>query len=271
MASLTAAKVKSATKPGRYGDGAGLYLNIAVGGSKNWVQRIVVDGRRRDIGLGGYPAVGLSEARTLAAANRSAVAAGRDPLAEKRKPNVPTFAEAARQVHQAYLPRWRNEKHAVSWLQTLERHAFPKLGNITVDRMTKADILGVLTPIWGTRQETARRVRQRIRAVMRWAMAQGFIEINPAGEAIDGALPAMPKLKAHLRALPYREVQDALRIVDSSQASKSAKLCLRFAVLTAARSGEARGAMWSEVDLDQSLWTVPAERMKGKGKWNSAN
>ena len=266
MASLTAAKVKSATKPGRYGDGAGLYLNIAVGGSKNWVQRIVVDGRRRDIGLGGYPAVGLSEARILAAANRSAVAAGRDPLAEKRKPNVPTFAEAARQVHQAYLPRWRNEKHAVSWLQTLERHAFPKLGNITVDRMTKADILGVLTPIWGTRQETARRVRQRIRAVMRWAMAQGFIEINPAGEAIDGALPAMPKLKAHLRALPYREVQDALRIVDSSQASKSAKLCLRFAVLTAARSGEARGAMWSEVDLDQSLWTVPAERMKGRAE-----
>ena len=263
MPLLTAAKVKSVTKPGRYGDGAGLYLNVAKGGSKNWVQRIVIDGRRRDLGLGGYPAVGLAEARNLAGANRSAVAAGRDPLAEKRKLRVPTFAEAAHQVHQAYLPRWRNKKHAISWLQTLERHAFPQLGNIPVDRITKADVLGVLTPIWGTRQETARRVRQRTRAVMRWAMAHGFIEINPAGEAIDGALPRMPKLKSHLRALPYREVQDALRVVEFSQASKSAKLCLAFTVLTAARSGEARGAAWSEIEFDEALWTVPGRRMKG--------
>ena len=263
MAQLTVAKVKAINNPGRHGDGAGLYLNVAPGGSKSWIQRIVIDGRRRDIGLGGYPAVGLAEARSRAAANRTAVAEGRDPVAERRKPRIPSFEEAARLVHQANLPRWRNKKHAQSWVQTLERHAFPTLGSVPVDRITNADVLAVLTPIWGSRQETARRVRQRIRAVMRWAMAHGFIEINPAGEAIDGALPTMPKLKAHLRALPYREVHGALQTVDSSQASKSAKLCLRFAVLTAARSGESRGALWEEIDFGKALWTVPAGRMKG--------
>ena len=263
MSQLTAAKVKAVTEPGRYGDGAGLYLNVAQGGSKSWVQRIVVSGRRRDIGLGGYPTVGLAEARTQAAANRIAVSAGRDPVAEKRRAPKPTFKEAAHQVHQANLPRWRNAKHAAAWIRTLERFAFPAFGNMPVGQIKRADVLAVLTPIWGTRPETARRVRQRIRAVMRWAMAHEFIENNPAGEAIDGALPAMPKIKAHLRALPYREVPAALELVEASHSSISAMLCLRFTVLTAARSGEARGAVWSEIDTNQALWAVTAERMKG--------
>ena len=260
---LTAAKVKAITKPGRHGDGSGLYLYVSQSGSRSWVQRIVVDGRRRDLGLGGYPAISLAQARDLARANRTAVAEGRDPLTEKRRPATPTFRQAARQVHEANLPRWKNRRHAASWLQTLERHAFPVLGDVPVDRVTKSDVLAVLTPIWGSRQETARRVRQRIRAVMRWAMAHGFIEHNVAGEAIDGALPPMPRVKEGLRALPYREVSEALQIVEASRSSTSARLCLRFVVLTAARSGEARGALWSEMDLDQGLWTVPAGRMKG--------
>ena len=268
MPQLTATKVRSITKPGRHGDGAGLYLNVTAAGSKSWVQRIVIDGRRRDIGLGGYPAVGLAEARSLAVGNQTAIAKGLDPVIEKRRSAIPTFREAARQTHQANLPRWRNQRHASSWLQTLERHTFPILGNMPVDRISRADVLEVLTPIWGGRPETAipetaRRVRQRIRTVMRWAMAHGFIESNPAGEAIDGALPPMPKLKAHLRALPYEEVAHALEVVDASQASLAAKFCLRFAVLTAARSGEARGALWDEVDLERALWTVSAGRMKG--------
>ena len=128
-----------------------------------------------------------------------------DPVAEKRRSPVPTFQEAARRVHEANLPRWRNEKHTLSWMNTLERHAFSVLGNLRVDRIGQADVLKVLTPVWNTGPETARRVRQRIRTVMRWAMAHGFIENNPAGEAIDGALPPTPKLKAHLRALPKPE------------------------------------------------------------------
>ena len=268
MPQLTAAKIRSISTPGRHGDGAGLYLNVTAAGSKSWVQRIVIDGRRRDIGLGGYPAVGLAEARSLAVGNQTAIAKGLDPVIEKRRSAIPTFREAARQTHQGNLPRWRNQRHALSWLQTLERHAFPILGNMPVDRISGADVLGVLTPIWGGEPETAvpetaRRVRQRIRTVMRWAMAQGFIESNPAGEAIDGALPPMPKLKAHLRALPYEGVAQALAVVETSQASLAAKFCFRSAVLTAARSGEARGALWDEVDFERALWTVPAGRMKG--------
>ena len=263
MSKLTVAKVKAIANPGRYGDGAGLYLNVAPSGSKSWVQRIVIKGRRRDIGLGGFSAVGLAQARSFAAANRASVAEGQDPMADKRKPLMPTFQEAAHETHKANLKRWRNQKHAISWMQTLERYAFPVLGNLPIDQINKSDVLAVLTPIWGVRQETARRVRQRIGAIMRWAMAKDFIEKNPAGEVIDGALPPMPKLKAHLRALPYKEVREGLRIIEASQASIAAKLCLRFTVLTAARSGEARGALWEEIDIQGALWTIPPHRMKG--------
>ena len=138
----------------------------------------------------------------------------------------------------------------------------PTLGDSPLDRIDRTAVLRVLTPIWTTRPETARRVRQRMRTIFRWAMAHGFMDTNPAGEAIDGALPPMPKVKAHLRTLPYQEVGDALRTVGASQASLAAKLCFRFLVLTAARSGEARGATWDEMDLDGRVWRIPPERMK---------
>ena len=262
---LTHAKVKALKTPGRYGDGGSLYLNVAKSGSKSWVQRIAIDGRRRDVGLGGFPGVSLAKARERASQNRDAIADGRDPVAEKRtpKPAMPTFREAARACHEMNRPRWRNEKHAANWLATLERHAMPKLGQLPVDRITRADVLAVLTPIWGTRQETARRVRQRVRAVMRWAVAHGHRDDNPAGEGIDGALPPMPAIRAHFRALPYQEVPAALETIAASTAGVATKACFEFLVLTAARSGEARGATWGEIDLDAGLWTIPAERMKG--------
>ena len=259
---LSATRVKVLKEPGRYSDGGGLHLFISKAGRKSWVQRITIDGRRRDIGLGGFPSVSLAKAREKAVDNRTTVAAGRDPLAEKRKPTIPTFKEAASTVHEANRPRWRNARHAASWLQTLERHAMPKLGNMPIDRIGRTDVLQVLSPIWTTRPETARRVRQRMRTVFRWAMAHGFTETNPAGEAIDGALPPMPKVKAHLRSLPYQEVAAALATVEGSQASMPAKLCFRFLVFTAARSGEARGATWDEIDMTERVWKIPSERMK---------
>jgi len=266
VGNLTAAKAKSLTKPGMHGDGEGLYLSVSRSGSRSWVQRISIDGRRREMGLGSFPAIGLAQARGLAAANRTAVAEGRDPLAEKqeakRKAAIPTFREAAEQTYEANRPRWRNGKHTVSWWQTLERHAFPILGDIPVDRIRREDVLQVLTPIWGVRMETARRVRQRIRTVLRWCMACGYVEHNVAGESIDGALPPMPRLKAHLRALPYQEVAVALATVDASGAALASKLCLRFLILTAARSGEARGATWDEIDEGASEWRIPGSRMK---------
>ena len=259
---LSATRAKALKDPGRYADGGGLHLYISKAGGKSWVQRITIDRRRRDIGLGAFPSVGLAQAREKAADNRAAVAEGRDPVAEKHSPAMPTFREAARAVHAANKPRWRNDRHSASWLQTLERHAMPTLGNTPLDRIDRGDVLRVLTPIWTTRPETARRVRQRMRTVFLWGMAHGFMGTNPAGEAIDGALPAMPKVKAHLRALPYQEVGAALETVESSQASVAAKLCFRFLVLTAARSGEARGATWDEIDLQGQEWRIPSQRMK---------
>ena len=260
---LTAAKVKALTKPGMHHDGRGLYLRVAPGGSKGWMLRATIDGRRRDIGLGGYSSVSLARARQLADGHRLAVAEGRDPLAEKRRAKMPTFREAAETVHAANLPRWRNGKHTDQWINTLRTYAFPGIGNLRLDRITRRDVLAALTPIWTTKPETARRVRQRIRTVLKWAMAHEFVEHNAAGEGIDGALPAMRRFKSHHRALPYAEVPAALETIDASTAGMAAKLCLRFLILTAARSSEARGATWSEMDLDNRLWTIPAERMKG--------
>ena len=260
---LSATRVKALKEPGRYSDGGGLHLYISKVGRKSWVLRITIDGRRRDIGLGGFPSVTLARAREKAVDHRATVAEGRDPLAERHAPAMPTFREAACAVHEANKPRWRNDKHIVSWMQSLERHVMPMLGDIPLDSIDRGDMLRVLTPIWTNRPEAARRVRQRMRSVFRWGMAHGLMEANPAGEAIEGALPVMPKVKAHLRALAYQEVGSALEAIEASRASIPVKLCFRFLVFTAARSGEARGATWEELDLQDEVWRISAERMKG--------
>ena len=261
---LTATKVKALKDPGRYGDGIipGLYLVVRPEGSKAWIQRIVIDGRRRDIGLGGYPDVSLARAHEKARENRSAVADGRDPQAEKRQPLVPTFRVAAEATIAANAPRWRNGKTATNWRGQMATYTYPVFGDVRVDRVERADVLTVLSPVWTLKPSAAKKLRQRIKAVFGWAMAHGYIEVNPAGEVIDAALPPMPAVKAHFRALPYQEVAAAIDAVDASGASLSSRLCFRFLVLTAARSGEARGATWDEVDFASSTWTISGSRMK---------
>ena len=263
MGKLTVKGIQSLTKPGRYGDGGTLFLCIAPGGSKSWVQRVTIDGKRRDIGLGGFPVVGLATARKRAFDNHVAIAEGRNPLGERRKIAIPSFREASQRTFEANRPRWRNEKHAKNWLQSLEKYAFPVFGDTAVNRIDRGEVLAVLTPIWTSRAETAQRLRQRIRTVLRWCEAHGFVEYNAAGEAIDGALPHNPTAKKHFRALPYQDVTAALETVESSKASMAAKWCFRFLVLTATRSGEARGATWSDIDLNTREWRIPANRMKG--------
>ena len=167
MAKLTAAKVKGLSKPGMHGDGATLYLNIAAGGSKSWIQRIVIDGKRHDLGLGPYPVVGLAEARRRAFANRVAIAEGRDPLAEKRRTRVPTFREAAVRTFEANRPRWRNNKSVSNWMQPMEKRAFPVIGDLRVNKIGREEVLRILTPIWTAKPEIARKLRQRIRATLR--------------------------------------------------------------------------------------------------------
>lgn len=260
MGKLTVARVKALSTPGLYGDGGTLYLRVAPRGSRSWIQRVTVGGRRRDIGLGGWPVVSLAKARERAFANRVAIADGRDPLADKRR-KVPTFREAARRTAEANRSRW-SPKTAYNWTQQLERHAFPVLADLPVDRIGREDVLRVLSPIWGVKLDISRKLRGRIRATLAWAQAHGYIEHNVAGEAIDGALPSMPTVAAHFRALDYREVGAALEVIEASRASLAARSALRFLVLTAARSGEVRGARWPEVDLEAREWRVPAERMK---------
>ena len=270
MGKLTTTIIKALAAAGRYGDGGTLFLSIAPGGSKSWVQRVTIDGHRRDIGLGGWPVVSLAKARQRAFANRVAIADGLDPLAEKRKTRTPTFRHAAEQTFEANKPRWRNPKVESNWMQQLERHAFARLGDIPVNQIGREDVLAVLTPIWTTKPETARRVRRTIKATLRWCQAHGFVEHNAAGEAIAGALPAMAAVKQHFRALPYAEVPEALQVVEGSRASPAVRLCLRFLILTAARSGEARGATWTEIDTEVREWRIPADRMKGR-VWSTAS
>ena len=262
MGRLTVAKIRALTEPGMYGDGGTLFLRVARGGSKSWIQRLAIDGKRRDMGLGGWPLTTLTEAREVAFENRRLARRGGDPLAAKRKARVPTFRAAAEATFEANRPRWRNAKVASNWMQQLERHAFPVIGDMSVDRIGREDVLRVLTPIWTSKPEVGRKVRQRVRATLRWAEAHGHVQTNVAGEAIDGALPRQPAVKAHFRALPYREIGAALATVEASGASQAAKLALKFVVLTACRSGEVRLVEWNEIDLASATWTIPGSRMK---------
>ena len=262
MGKLTVGKVRALTVPGRYGDGGTLHLVVSPRGRKSWVQRITIDGRRRDMGLGGWPVVSLAMARDRAFANRRAVADGCDPLAHKRRPKTPTFREASERALEANRPRWRNAKTTDNWLATMAKYVHPVFDDRRVDQIGREDVLRVLTPIWTAKPEIGRKVRQRIRATLAWAQAHGYIEHNLAGDAIDGALPSLPAVKAHFRALPYREVGAALDVIEACPASLSARACLRFVVLTACRSGEARLATWDELDPDAREWRIPAGRMK---------
>ncbi len=259
---LTAMAVKKLKEPGFYADGNGLYLRISKTGAKSWVQRIVIKGRRVDIGLGGVSYVSLAEARELAKENRKIARRGGDPLEQRRRQSaIPTFEEAARKVFDLHRPTWRNKKHAGQWISTLSRYAFPIIGGIKADAITTADILAVLSPIWTEKPETARRVKQRIGAVLKWCVAQGWRADNPA-ETIDRALPKQERKQKHHASLPYEQVAQAIEAVRGSDAWISTKLAFEFLVLTATRSGETRGARWDEIDGD--TWTIPAERMKMK-------
>ena len=204
---------------------------------------MTIEGRRHDVGLGAFPVVSLEKARRRAFENRVAIADGRNPLAEKRRAKAPTFAEAAERALEATRARWRKGgKTEKIWRQVLTQRALPAFGDRPVDSITREDVLRIVSPIWSSKPEVARRLRQFVRAILSWAQAHGHVEHNVAGEGLDGALPAMRRLKQHLRALSYQEVAGALEKVDATGASLAAKLALRLTVLTACRSGEVRGA-----------------------------
>ena len=258
---LTDAFVRSVHRAGKYGDEHGLILRVRPTGSKYWIWRGTVRGRRVDLGLGGYPYTTLREARERAFECRKASKAGLDPRVRNRR--CPTFAEAVEKVIAMHRPSWRRGGGSeAGWRRTLGTYAVPRLGQMQVDQITSADIMAVLQPIWNEKAVTAGRVRQRIGAVMRWAIAQGYRADNPAGDAITAALPRNGRQSRHFKALPHGEVATALATVRESSCTAGVRLSLEFLVLTAARSGEVRGALWEEVDVEAGVWRVPATRTK---------
>ncbi|WP_448187729.1 tyrosine-type recombinase/integrase [Azospirillum sp. sgz301742] len=264
MGKLTVMQVKSLKEAGRYSDGDGLMLDVGKSGSRSWIVRVQHEGKRRDIGLGSARDVGLAQARTAAAAVREKVRAGLDPTAKPvEAPTIPTFKEAALQVIEEHKPSWKNAKHAAQWTATLEQYVFPTLGALPVDQITGPQVRDVLSRIWLKIPETARRVRQRVGAVLDWAHAKGYRPHELTMRSITKGLPRQPKGQEHFSALPGQEVPSFLvKLQETDKAGTMVKLLFRFLVLTAVRSGEARGARWSEIDFDAKLWTIPKERMK---------
>lgn len=263
---LTAAKVKQTTEPGKYYDENGLFLRIKATGAKAWVQKLVIDGKQRELGLGSAALVTLAEAREMARNYRKAAREGRDPIAErKRNNNVPTFSEAVDQVYKLREPSWRNKKHATQFRSTLEQYVSPVCGRKKICEVTSQDVMNALMPIWLTKAETARRVKQRIGVVMKWAIAQGY-RLDDPSNAIEQALPKAARAVKQRKSIHYDKVAECLSAVQGSHAGASTKLALEFLILTAARSGEVRLATWPEINLKRRLWTIPAERMKGKAE-----
>lgn len=260
MSRFTAKAILALKSPGHHVDGEGLALVIGKRGGKSWVLRTMVRGKRRDIGLGGLSWVSLAEARDKARAVRKIAREGGDPiLARKQMVLCPTFEEAARQVHaQQIVGQAKNDKHRAQWLNTLRDYAFPLIGSIPVRDVTQADVLRVLAPIWTEKAETARRVRQRIRTVIDWARTAGHFEgVNP----VDGVEKGLAKQRdkvTHHAAMAWAEVPAMLPGIGESVAAQA----LRLLILTAARTGEVIGARWSEVNWEEKLWVIPADRMK---------
>jgi integrase len=273
---LSALEVSRLTKAGRYAVGVvdGLHLEVSGTGARSWVLRITVGKKRSDIGLGGYPAVTLAAAREAAREARAKVRNGIDPVQEAKaiksalkasQAAALTFKESAEKYIAAHKEAWKNEKHRGQWKSTLETYAYPHIGSLLIRDIELPNVMAVLEPIWKTKTETASRLRGRIESVIDWATANGYRQgLNPARWRghLDKLLPKPSKLAKveHFQALPLSAVGAFVGELrkQEGQGSKA----LQFAILTATRSGEVRGATWAEIDLPGKLWMIPKERMK---------
>ncbi|MDI9848651.1 integrase arm-type DNA-binding domain-containing protein [Rhodoblastus sp. 17X3] len=270
---LTARKVATLAEPGRHSDGGSLYLAIDGSGAamrRRWLFLFNCRGKRREMGLGGFPEVSLADARAQRDLAEQAVRAGRDPIEERAaarqaEAGKPTFGQIADALIEAKGPEWRNDKHRAQWKMTLEVYAAP-LRTRPVDEIDTEAVLGILQPIWQTKPETASRLRGRIEAVLDAARAKGHIPRNEANPArwrghLDKLLPKRTKLsRGHHAAMDYADVPGFIAELRGRDAT--AALCLEFTILTACRSGETLNALWSEIDIDKKLWMIPAARMK---------
>ena len=258
---LTAKFVENISKAGKYYDQHGLFLHVRPSGAKKWLQRYTFQGRRREIGLGSAKIVSVATARRNAHQNLVLVSEGIDPIEDKKQDSIiPSFEVAAREVYEDNRPTWRNAKHAAQFITTLETYAFPVIGSMSVREINSSHILRILSPIWVTKAETAKRVRQRLSTVFKYCVAQQWRTDDPADIAIVKALPYLKKKVQHRKSISYNDVSDFIETVSKSSAGLSTKLGLEFLILTATRSGEVRNARWNEIN--GSLWIIPEGRMK---------
>ena len=261
---LSDARVRAAAKQGRHSDGGGLYLSIGPTGGKSWTFVWVKDGRKREMGLGAYPAVSLAQARGKAAECRASVAEGRDPIAERDREQEPTFGAVAEMTIVSMTPGWKNAKTAREWRYTFATYT-KAITHKRVSQIETGDVLAVLKPLWQARPALGSRVRARIETVIDYAKARGWRpgSENPARWRghLANLLSKKPKFSArHHAAMPYGEVPAFVERL--RQRGAMTGRCLEFLILTAVRSGEARGARWSEIDIPNAVWTIPAARMK---------
>lgn len=258
MSKLTDKKVRTAG-PGRYYDGGGLLLRVRESGSRDWALRITKDGKTSDYGLGGFPLVTLAEAREKALELRRAIKRG-----EHRKKVISDLFETLAEAYiEAHAHGWKNPKSADQWRSSLKSYAYPKLGKKTAQAITTADMLDILRPIWREKTETASRVRGRIEKILDYATAQGLRTGDNPARWLGHLSTLLPKPRqvtkvAHHAALDYRELPAFWQKLEGMEGNGAA--ALRWTILTAARSGETRGATHEELDGD--LWIIPAERMK---------
>lgn len=266
MGRLTAVALAKAKLPGRYGDGDGLFLLVGKSGAKSWIVRVQKDGKRRDIGLGSESKVPLKLARERAATVRSQIEVGIDPVAERRKAaGIPTFREAAALVHAEHIRGWKGghaSKHGKQWLTTLESYAFPRFGDVAVSAIDEGLVRDALAEIWLAKPETSRRLRQRIRTVIDWTVGKGYRETSLAMPKIDKALPKHRTKVKHHAALPHDKAPAFMADLRSKETI--GRLALEMLILTTVRSGDLRGMLWSELDLEQELWSIPVELGRGK-------
>lgn len=271
MGKLTAIAVPRLAK-GTYDDGDGLRLVVAATGSRYWVLRYQLHGKRRDMGIGSFPEVTLARAREKGLEARRLIKDRRiDPLAARGAERRLTFRQAAEALIESKQAAWKNAKHAAQWVSTLQTYVYPTLADVDARSVTTEAVLHVLTPIWAGKPETASRVRQRIEAVLDYAKARGVRSGNNSARwrgHLDLLLPKPSKVRAveHHAALGWHLAPAFM--TELADRKGVAARALAFTILTAARSGEVRGMRWGEIDLERSVWTIPAARMKA-GKEHS--
>lgn len=259
-------RVCQQARPGKHGDGFGLFLHVRRNGGRAFVHRIVVNGRRVDIGIGPFPIVTLAQAREAVLENHRLKRQGIDPLVHRRqKSGAPTVPELLEKVIEARKPSWRGAQTEASWRRCFKQYVFPVVGDTPVDRVTIKDVTRIVEPHWQGRGSAGYLVRQRLDVLFRRAVVLRYRSDNPAHELLD-VLTAMRREPAHHPSLPHPLVRSALEDLRASSAPDVVKDVLVFIVLTAARLSEATGALWSEINSDNAIWSLPASRMKAGHK-----